>query len=299
MVAGESRDGARREVAHDDSSQALSRQGFVGSFIVRNRTGKHRSRTSECFVPGKQHAALVWHETLGWESGGSARSECLCGEARHETLIQREPLGCGIPSLGIATHYDLLGVPATASADEIRDAYRARARVHHPDQAGPNGSGTSMAAINEAYRVLRDPTTRSRYDADLRLGRSAVGVSTTTRPRTTRPPMFTPHPMDTTPAHYPWKLVAAMAAVGACVVLIGAALYEPAEPARLDNLLGVGSCVEIESNNDVREASCDGANDLVVHTIVDFDQACPTGLSAHRDRQGMGIACIARSRSQP
>jgi molecular chaperone DnaJ len=190
-------------------------------------------------------------------------------------------------------------VPATATVDEIRDAYRARARVHHPDQVGPNGSGTSMAAINEAYRVLRDPTTRSRYDSDLRLRGSAAGASTIARPRASPPPMFTPRPIDTTPARYPWKLVAGMATLGAGVVLVGAALYEPAEPVTPDNVLQPGSCVEVEANNDVREVPCGDADDLVVQTIVSFGEACPTGLAAHRDRQGMGTACVAPSSSEP
>jgi hypothetical protein len=205
----------------------------------------------------------------------------------------------GIPSGGIATHYELLGVPATATADEIREAYRARARVHHPDQGGPSGSAASMAAINEAYRVLRDPSSRSRYDSDLRRRGSAAGTSTAVRPRTSPPPVFTPRPLDATPARYPWKLVAGMAAVGAGVVLVGAALYEPADPARPDNVLQVGSCVEVEANHDVREVSCEVADELVVETIVGFDEACPTGLAAHRDRQGMGIACVAPSVSEP
>ena len=156
-----------------------------------------------------------------------------------------------------------------------------------------------MAAINEAYRVLRDPTTRSRYDSDLRLQGSAAATSTVAWPRTSRPPMFTPRPIDTTPARYPWKLVVGMAAVGAAVVLVGAALYEPAAPARPDNVLEVGSCVEVEPNNDVREVSCDVVGDLVVQAIVAFDEACPTGLAAHRDRQGMGMACVAPSPSEP
>ena len=111
--------------------------------------------------------------------------------------------------------------------------------------------------------------------------------------------MFTPRPIDTTPARYPWKLVVGMAAVGAAVVLVGAALYEPAAPARPDNVLEVGSCVEVEPNNDVREVSCDVVGDLVVQAIVAFDEACPTGLAAHRDRQGMGMACVAPSPSEP
>lgn len=201
-----------------------------------------------------------------------------------------------IPSLHIATHYELLGVPATATADEIRDAYRARARLHHPDQAGPSGNGASMAAINEAYRVLRDPASRFRYDTNMRRQGSAVGTATTTQPRMPTAPMFTPRPHDTTPARYPWKLVLGMALVGAVVVLVGVALYEPADPVQPDNVLEVGSCVEILGNRDAREVPCDGVDDLFVHTVVAFDETCPAGFAAHRDRQGMGVACIGPER---
>jgi molecular chaperone DnaJ len=155
-----------------------------------------------------------------------------------------------------------------------------------------------MAAINDAYRVLRDPTTRSQYDSDQRAKESDAEESSATR-RSAPPLLFTPRPFDTSPARYPWKLVGGMAAFGIVVVIVGAALYEPAEPVQLDNVLQVGSCVEIEANNDVREASCDGAADLVVKAVVPFDERCPTGLSAHRDRQGMGTACITRLAPAP
>jgi molecular chaperone DnaJ len=155
-----------------------------------------------------------------------------------------------------------------------------------------------MAAINEAYRVLRDPASRTRYDFDLRGRGSVAGTTAAVRPRPA-PPMFTPRPADITPARYPWKLVVGMAAVGALVVLVGAALYEPADPVQLDNVLEPGSCVALENNNDVREVECTGNGDLVVETIVAFDETCPTGLAAHRDRQGLGMACIARSDRAP
>lgn len=200
--------------------------------------------------------------------------------------------------MGPLSHYERLGVPVTASADEIRDAYRAQARVLHPDQGGPVGSSASMAAINEAYRVLRDPATRSRYDAELRARGSAAPTSSSpAHPSSTA--TYPQRPIDRTPARYPWKLVAGMAAVGATVVLVGAALYEPAEPARPDNVLETGSCVVVEANNDVREVTCAGADDLIVHTVVPFGDACPAGLSAHRDRQGMGMACIAATPPAP
>ena len=85
------------------------------------------------------------------------------------------------------------------------------------------------------------------------------------------------------------------AVVGAAVVLGAAALTEPAQPPRPDNVLEPGSCVVIEANDDAREVTCAGnADDLVVVRLVPLDGRCPVGLSAHRDRQGMGIACVER-----
>lgn len=62
------------------------------------------------------------------------------------------------------THYERLGVARSASATEIRTAYRALARRTHPDVNG-SGVDTSMAAVNEAWRVLGDPDRRAAYDA--------------------------------------------------------------------------------------------------------------------------------------
>jgi curved DNA-binding protein CbpA len=67
---------------------------------------------------------------------------------------------------GKPTHYDRLGVARSASASEIRAAYRELARRTHPDVKGP-GVDASMAAVNEAWRVLGDPQRRAAYDASL------------------------------------------------------------------------------------------------------------------------------------
>jgi curved DNA-binding protein CbpA len=62
------------------------------------------------------------------------------------------------------THYERLGVAPSASSSEIRAAYRKLARRTHPDVQGP-GVDASMAAVNEAWRVLGDPERRAEYDA--------------------------------------------------------------------------------------------------------------------------------------
>jgi molecular chaperone DnaJ len=188
-----------------------------------------------------------------------------------------------------ASHYATLGVAPDASAAEIRDAYRALARRHHPDR-GPVDAG-AMAAINEAYRVLGEPARRAVYDASRRGTGSAATGGGHGAVRTM--PAYTVVAPESPPARYPWKLVIGMFLVGAAVVLLGVALYEPAEPAPPDNLLAPGSCVVIEANGDAREINCtDGSDELVVEALVGMDARCPVGTVGHRDRQGRGLACV-------
>ncbi|HEY3248337.1 MAG TPA: molecular chaperone DnaJ [bacterium] len=62
-------------------------------------------------------------------------------------------------------YYEVLGVDRTASAEEIKRAFRALAREHHPDvkQNDPQAD-EQFKAINEAYQVLGDPQRRAQYD---------------------------------------------------------------------------------------------------------------------------------------
>lgn len=62
-------------------------------------------------------------------------------------------------------YYAVLGVPRTASQDEIKKAFRSLARVHHPDVSrDKKGSEDKFKEINEAYEVLGTPENRSKYD---------------------------------------------------------------------------------------------------------------------------------------
>ncbi len=62
-------------------------------------------------------------------------------------------------------YYKILGVPKTASADDIKKAYRKLARQHHPD-LNPNDKEAHkrFQQINEANEVLSDPANRKKYD---------------------------------------------------------------------------------------------------------------------------------------
>lgn len=66
------------------------------------------------------------------------------------------------------THYEILGVPRTATAAEIRHAYLRLIKVHHPDHGPADARNRSIAPLlNRVYEVLRDPARRAQYDASL------------------------------------------------------------------------------------------------------------------------------------
>lgn len=69
-------------------------------------------------------------------------------------------------------YYEILGVSRTASADEIKSAFRKLARQFHPDVSKETDAEEKFKEINEAYGVLSDTDKRARYD---RFGRSGLG----------------------------------------------------------------------------------------------------------------------------
>jgi len=58
-------------------------------------------------------------------------------------------------------YYDILGVPKTATADDLKKAFRKAARKHHPDAGG---SEERFKEVNEAYEILSDEEKRKQYD---------------------------------------------------------------------------------------------------------------------------------------
>ena len=58
-------------------------------------------------------------------------------------------------------YYKMLDLAGNESINEIRSAYRRHVLMDHPDAGGTNDK---MTRLNDAYRVLRDPATRAKYD---------------------------------------------------------------------------------------------------------------------------------------
>jgi curved DNA-binding protein CbpA len=74
--------------------------------------------------------------------------------------------------------YLILQLHPSAVPEVIEAAYRALARLHHPDRNGGPDADSSMADLNWAYHTLRDPERRATYDR----GRVPISVTPPTAP---------------------------------------------------------------------------------------------------------------------
>jgi molecular chaperone DnaJ len=74
-------------------------------------------------------------------------------------------------SVGTKDYYQILGVAESASAEDVKKAYRRLAKQHHPD-ANPNNPAAAerFKEIGEAYAVLSDEQKRKQYDQMRKFG---------------------------------------------------------------------------------------------------------------------------------
>ena len=124
--------------------------------------------------------------------------------------------------------YVVLGVPRTATRREIARAYRALARLHHPDAGAP--ATEEMARINEAWHILSDPARRAvwdrRYAALQPAPWRAPGAAAEPQARRSS----TPPPAPTRPMETPQRVAGIAIVVLTLIALVVAALALSAGP---------------------------------------------------------------------
>jgi curved DNA-binding protein CbpA len=185
----------------------------------------------------------------------------------------------------VATHYDVLGVRASATSAEIRKAYYDKARQLHPDgyvDARPDeldDARRAMQDVNEAWRVLREASSRAAYDRGLR------GATTQPRARPA-PPVPNDDWMDrpyrgrmAEPGDITLALVRAAPWVVGLVLLAAIIIftaYARHEPAKTDL---IGKCIVTEGGV-AKQAPCDEPNEGRVVNIVTEQNLCTDGTTA-------------------
>jgi hypothetical protein len=113
-----------------------------------------------------------------------------------------------------ADYYARLGVQPSASLDEIRAAYRAKAQETHPDRNPDDPRAAErFRAVRDAYQVLRDPERREAYD------RARTGPQV---PEVLRIAQQAPAGCG----GYLWRVFAGLAAVGVFFVLEALGVWE-------------------------------------------------------------------------
>lgn len=202
----------------------------------------------------------------------------------------------------VRTHYHVLGISADADDATVRAAYRRLARDHHPDRVRSSSAvagGRDMPAINEAYRVLNDSGRRAIYDRSLvGAGASAHHTAPTGTDGSASQAAESDerwdfgYPEVHRPARVPWRSLLVFGSFAVVGVLILAQFSGVDDNVGPDGILRNGDCVEIQVNGDAREVLCTGEVDLVVRAFIPFDGTCPGLTEPHRDRQGMGVACV-------
>jgi curved DNA-binding protein CbpA len=94
------------------------------------------------------------------------------------------------------SHYEILDLPQTASADEIKKSFRALIARYHPDKVQHLGkefqdmAAERAAELTEAYRILSDPGRRAEYDQTL----AAAPAAPAPPPAETAQPAAPPQP---------------------------------------------------------------------------------------------------------
>lgn len=213
------------------------------------------------------------------------------------------------------SHYQRLGLTPAASGEEVRQAYRALIARFHPDRLQDASSADRAFAerrtreVNEAWRVLRDPELRRRYDEERRLrgrrpstsapaaGRSDAAVTPTTADDDDDLIDVLP-PMTDLQAgifrHLPWVAIAVLL-FGIFVVTAYADRDDGDDGGAVPTVrqAQVGDCLDVPTGTSTTIVSCTGPHDYQVVAQVPAGEACPPESEARRLGSDTMFDCLA------
>jgi DnaJ-class molecular chaperone len=173
-------DNYRRRMERDfASSLERGKRGLILSFLeVVDSFERALQQAGNAPVPLIEGLEATHRKTLALLQAQGIVPFTSAGEpfnpALHEavaTLIDsqyspgRSDIRRPIMATAFKDYYQVLGIPRTASEDDIRKEYRNLARKHHPDlNPGDKLAEDRFKEINEAYEVLSDSGKRKQYD---------------------------------------------------------------------------------------------------------------------------------------
>lgn len=208
---------------------------------------------------------------------------------------------------------------AQATTAEIREAYRRRARLLHPDHHGTENrsaqvaAAAEMARVNEAWRVLQDPGRRAAYDRSLRATPPRSSTSTQPPSNSARPAygsdFVRDDDEDVDDFHYryvrptagertirmaPWIAIAVvMFVIFVATAVLAGTTADNSTPKVDTGHITVGSCLLAEPGRPVASVPCSARHDGRAAAVIPIDQACPDGTDYYMAPDNIERVCVA------
>ena len=128
-------------------------------FLARNIILRKRTKYDELNLDSKKDRDYEkYHSDWSNEEFGTKKNSSINQKEFNEMLKNKT----------LPNYYEVLGIPQTATSNEIKEKFRLLAKEWHPDKR-KDSSDQKMTEINNAYEVLSNPELRDKYDKYFRL----------------------------------------------------------------------------------------------------------------------------------
>ncbi len=108
---------------------------------------------------------FVAGDRIRGDKAADGNDEIVFGKVLFASSEKPSEAACADTTMATKNYYEVIGVPETAKADEIKKAYRKLAKRYHPDvTGGDKAKEAKFKELTEAYEVLGDEKKREEYD---------------------------------------------------------------------------------------------------------------------------------------